>query len=68
MRERELLDPITTYEASQILGTTPDNVRRMARLGQLPIALTTRNGRLYERAAIQRLAAERNAHRDRQFA
>jgi predicted site-specific integrase-resolvase len=50
---------LSTFEAAQILDCAPDTVRHMARTGRLPIAVQTRAGRLYDRAEVSRLAAER---------
>jgi excisionase family DNA binding protein len=51
---------ITTAEAAAILHTVPDNVRSLARRGQLPIAATVGRGqRLFDRAVVEQLAQKR---------
>jgi len=56
MREQLL----TTIEAAQILRCAPDNVRRLARDGQLPVETTVGHGqRLFSRVSVERFARER---------
>lgn len=51
---------ITTLEAANILRCAPDNVRRLARDGQLPVAVTVGNGqRLFKQTTVEQLAAAR---------
>jgi DNA-binding transcriptional MerR regulator len=51
---------ITTLEAANILQCAPDNVRRLARDGQLPVATTVGHGqRLYTKSVVEQLAAKR---------
>jgi len=50
---------VSTFEASQISGYSPDTIRLKARTGQLRAAITTRAGRLFRREDCERLAAER---------
>lgn len=52
---------VSSSEAGQILGLTPDSVRLMARQGKLPVAIATKAGRLYRRSDVQRLADARRA-------
>lgn len=55
---------ITTAEAAEVIDTVPDNVRRLARAGQLPIAATVGRGqRLFDRATVERFARERKERR-----
>jgi excisionase family DNA binding protein len=51
---------LTTAEAAAILHTVPDNVRRLARDGQLPIAaIVGRGQRLFNRDVVEQLAHDR---------
>jgi excisionase family DNA binding protein len=53
---------LSVADASRILGVTPQTVRLMARQGTLPLATRTEGGmRLFRRADVERLAAERAA-------
>jgi excisionase family DNA binding protein len=55
---------ITTAEAGGILDTVPDNVRRLAREGKLPIAATVGRGqRLFDKETVEQFAAARRAQR-----
>jgi hypothetical protein len=57
MRDTKLL---TSAESASILECTPENVRKLARQGTLPIAIVVGRGtRLFDRDVVQRLAAER---------
>lgn len=52
---------ITTSESARILDCGTENVRRLARAGHLQIAATVGHGqRLFERAEVERLAAQRS--------
>lgn len=55
---------ITSLEAAQIIGCAPDTIRAMARTGRLAAAITTRAGRLFERAQVEQLARERQAQHE----
>jgi hypothetical protein len=50
---------VTSLEAGLILHNAPDTVRALARRGTLAAAITTRAGRLFRRADVERLAAQR---------
>lgn len=50
---------VSTFEAAQILGCAPDTIRWMARSGRLVAAITTKAGRLFDRAQVEQLARER---------
>lgn len=51
---------ITTLEAANILRCAPDNIRRLARDGELPVAATVGDGqRLFTRTVVEQFAAER---------
>jgi excisionase family DNA binding protein len=53
-------DLMTTVDAARILGLSSDMVRLLARRGRLKAAvLTVRGVRLFRRADVDRLAAER---------
>jgi len=57
MREAEL---ITTSQAAKILDCVPDNVRKLARTGTLPIAgIVGVSQRLFNRQQVEQFAAER---------
>lgn len=60
MRDRHL---ITTAQSARILDNcTPDNVRKLAREGRLPVAAVVGRGqRLFDLDVVQRLAVERRA-------
>jgi len=50
---------LLTSDVARILSVSPDRVRALERLGQLP-ALKTENGvRLFDRRDVERLANER---------
>lgn len=56
---------ITTGQAALILGCSVENIRRLIRLGRLPLAGTVGRGqRLLERAAIETFLAEMSRIRD----
>jgi excisionase family DNA binding protein len=50
---------VSSYEAAQILECSPDNIRRMAREGQLRAVVSTRAGRLFSRDDVEQLARAR---------
>jgi molybdopterin-binding protein len=52
-------DPIRLGEAAEILGVSPDTVRRWTAAGRLPVRRTTGGQRTVERADVARLATER---------
>ena len=50
----------TTAQAAEILHCVPENVRKLARHGRLPIAaIVGRGQRLFDRTQVQQLAAAR---------
>ena len=58
MRDTNL---ITTAEAALLLGCTPENVRKLARRGQLPIAMIVgRDQRLFNRAQLEEIVRRRD--------
>ena len=62
----KLQDRIRLGEAAEILGVSPDTVRRMTTTGQLKAERTSGGQRTVSRAEVVRLAAERRrAGRDR---
>jgi DNA-binding transcriptional MerR regulator len=59
-----MLRLITVAHAARILETTERTVRRQAARGRLPLHGRTESGiRLFDRAEIERIAAERRARR-----
>ena len=56
--------PCLAAEAARILGVTPATVRLMESRGELPATRTASGVRIFDRAAVERLAAERTADRD----
>lgn len=52
-------DLMTTGEAGRLLGLSPDMVRWLEREGRLPAQRTTNGLRLFRRADVEKLAAER---------
>ena len=54
-------DYITTLAAARILNVSPDTVRRWAKVGRLPVALTASGIRLFDRAVVVQLAANTEA-------
>ena len=63
MREAEHTNPltlVTTAESARILDCVPDNVRKLARTGQLPVvAVVGRGQRLFDREQVKRFAEKR---------
>ena len=55
--------PITTAPAAKILETSEGTVRALARRGELPCETTESGTRLFEREAVERVAADRKARR-----
>lgn len=56
---------LTAGDAAQVLSVTPAAVRAMADRGDLEVAATTENGiRLFEREAVEQLAAQRYADKE----
>jgi hypothetical protein len=49
---------VSTYEAAQIKGCTPDNIRRLRRAGLLRPVISTGAGHLFRRTDVERLARE----------
>ena len=63
MRMRHL-QLITSAEAGSVLACTPANIRKLARLGKLPVAaIVGRGQRLFRRRDVERLAAARREAR-----
>jgi len=61
---RDAASLITTAEAGELLHMVPDNVRRLAREGKLPIAATVGRGqRLFDKKTIEQLAEIRKVRR-----
>lgn len=57
-------DPtLLTSDAARVLGVTADAVRDMERRGVLPAVRTASGVRLFSRADVERLAADREAKR-----
>lgn len=53
---------LTAGDAAQVLSVTPAAVRAMADRGDLEVAATTESGiRLFDRDAVEHLAAKRSA-------
>lgn len=50
---------ILTHEAARILAVSSDTVRRWERTGRLPAVKTSGGVRVFDRADVERLAAER---------
>lgn len=50
---------MTTGEAASLLRASPDMMRALHRSGQLPAQLTVTGRRLFRRADVERLAAQR---------
>jgi excisionase family DNA binding protein len=59
MRETDMTDVVSSFEAAQILQCTPDNIRRLAREGRLRAVISTGAGRLFSRRDIEALAEAR---------
>ena len=56
---------VSSFEAAQILECSPDNIRRLARVGRLRAVIATRAGRLFSRDEVQKLARERRLRSER---
>lgn len=56
--------PCLAAEAARILGVTTSTVRLMESRGELPATRTGDGVRIFDRADVERLAAERAAERD----
>jgi hypothetical protein len=54
----DLADLVSTSEAARIRHCSPDNIRRLARLGRLRPVVWTGAGRLFLRADVKALADE----------
>jgi excisionase family DNA binding protein len=50
---------LTTADAARLLGVVPATVRQMERSGRLPAQRTTSGMRLFRRADVERLLADR---------
>jgi DNA-binding transcriptional MerR regulator len=57
------LDLITSSDASRIANVTPNCIRLWADAGKLPMIRTGNGIRLFNRADVQALAAERTARK-----
>jgi excisionase family DNA binding protein len=55
--------PLTTKGVADVLGVTPETVRRLNRTGKLTARRTSTNFRLFDPGGVQRLARERQAQR-----
>jgi excisionase family DNA binding protein len=60
-------DLMTVMEAARILGLSPDMVRLLHKGGRLAALRTTRGVRLFRRADVEHLAAERRKERERRL-
>jgi excisionase family DNA binding protein len=58
-------DFLTKADAAKLLGITPAAVALLERKGHLSAVRTAGGGRLFQRAAVERLAAERAEQRRR---
>jgi excisionase family DNA binding protein len=56
--------PCLAAEAARILGVTPPTVRLMESRGELSATRTASGVRIFDRADVERLAAERTAKRE----
>jgi hypothetical protein len=54
---------ITVSPTARLLDSSEGAVRQQARRGELPCTVTESGIRLFDRAAIERIAAERRARR-----
>ena len=54
------MTPCLAAEAARILGVTPATVRLMESRGELPATRTESGVRIFDRADVERLAAERS--------
>lgn len=66
--QAESMDVLSTFEAAQVLNTSPDNVRHLARTGRLRAVIVTRAGRLFSRRDVQELADARRLRAEREAA
>ena len=62
------MDLFTSKDVAQLLGVGPDRVRQLADEGRLPFIRTASGWRVYRRADVEKLAAQRNRafHRTRE--
>jgi excisionase family DNA binding protein len=61
-----LMNLLTVSEVARLLGTSAQNVVRMANVGHLPVAVTLSTGeRLFDATAVEQLQLYRN-HEARQ--
>lgn len=61
-----MADYLTGTDVALILRVSSDTVRAMADRGDLPVAARTKSGiRLFDRAAVLRIAHEREQEKDR---
>jgi excisionase family DNA binding protein len=63
-QQEAVLPPLLTSSAARILNVTPDTVRAWERSGRLPAVKTDRGVRLFDRRDVERLARERETHRE----
>ncbi|MDP9357434.1 MAG: helix-turn-helix domain-containing protein [Chloroflexota bacterium] len=54
---------LSAADAARLLGVVPATVRQMERSGRLPAERTAGGMRLFRRADVERLAAEREGRR-----
>ena len=57
-----VVDGLTTTQVARRLGVSPQRVIQLVRAGHLPHVMTA-HGRLYDPAAVERLAAQRQVER-----
>jgi excisionase family DNA binding protein len=60
--------PLTTGEAAKVLKVSADRVRQLEAEGTLQAVRTASGVRLFERSAVEKLAAERAKNRRRRVA
>jgi excisionase family DNA binding protein len=58
-------DLLTVGDASRVLDLTPRYIQDLADKGRLPVLRTARGLRLFKRADVEQLAAERTARAER---
>jgi DNA-binding transcriptional MerR regulator len=57
---------LLTGDVAKALDLSAENVRRLHRIGRLRAAMTANGTRIFERAEVERLKAERAASQQRQ--
>ncbi len=60
------MELLTTAQAARVLQVTPENVRRLARLGKLRTSLRVADIRLFDRADVEKLLHDRLQRNDEQ--